>query len=264
MSASTPPPAAVARLRLWPTVVEGLALVFANFAALAKLALWPLLLSLAADFALMASFQDPLLYSVVKLLLLNLIWVLFAVPWLRLLLLEEDRDPRAATRLTRDHGRFVLYALIIVLFDLALSVGYHLAGGTPEDAVIPGLGYWLAFLAIAFAKLRFSFVYPAVATGESYSLALAWRHSTGSGAALFGAQLLAVFIPVIALSFLLNHALAAAATQAAGTATFGLWILSHAVLWPLEGAYLALIAVAFRRCTGWVPPADKTIVERFE
>ncbi|MEO3427634.1 hypothetical protein AAFN88_02175 [Pelagibius sp. CAU 1746] len=260
MSTQGPPPAPVAQLQLWPTVVEGLGLVAGNLGAMAKLALWPLLLSMAADFALAATFWGTPFYDAVRLLCLNLIWVLFAVGWLRLLLLGERKAVRAFPPLTPDYRRFALYTLVIALFDLALQFGRGYLEEAPDSLAAPGLEYWAAFLAIAFVKLRFSFVYPAVAAGESYSLTLAWRHSSGSGLALFGAQFVVVFIPLILLSTL-AHALAV--IPHTFVQAF-IWIGFYVVTWPLEAAYLAIVAVAFRRCTGWVPPPDKAIVERFD
>jgi hypothetical protein len=99
-----------------------------------------------------------------------------------------------------------------------------------------------------------------VAAGESYSLALAWRHSAGSGLALFVAQFIVVFIPLILLSYL-AHVLAVIPHTFVQVL---IWLASYAVMWPLEAAYLAILAVAFRTCSGWVPPPDKAIVERFE
>lgn len=256
MSSQEPPPGAVASLQLWPTVTEGLSLVLANLGPMAKLALWPLLLSMAADFALATTFWGSPLYGVLKVLVLNLIWVLFAVAWLRLILLDDRKDLRVFPLLTRVHRRFAFYTIIIALFDLVLQIGDDVLGTAAEDAAVPSLGYWLTFLAIAFVKLRFAFVYPAVATGESYSLALAWRHSAGAGPVLFGAQLVAVFVPLILLSYVIL-------ALAAHLQLFA-WILYYLLSWPLEAAYLAIVAVAFRRCTGWVPPPDNAIVERFD
>ncbi|WP_193366575.1 hypothetical protein [Pelagibius marinus] len=260
MSTQGPPPDPVARLQLWPTVTEGLNLLLANLGAMAKLALWPLLLSMAADFALTATFWGTPLYGVLRLLCLNLIWVLFAVGWLRLLLLQDRRVIRVFPQLTPDYRRFTFYTLVIALFDLALQLGRRYLDDVPDDFGAPGLEYWLAFLAISFVKLRFSFVYPAVAAGETYSLALSWRHSAGSSLALFGAQLIAVFIPLILLSYLAN----ALAASPDAFVQILIWVGSYAVMWPLEAAYLAILVVAFRTCTGWVPPPDKAIVERFE
>ncbi len=260
MSSREPPPDPVARLQVWPTVVEGLNLLLANLGPMAKLALWPLLLSMAADFALAATFWGTPLYDVLKLVVLNLIWVLFAVGWLRLLLLQDRRVVRVFPQLTPDYRRFVLYTLVIALFDLALQLGRRFLEDAPDSLSAPGLEYWLAFLAVAFVKLRFSFVYPAVAAGETYSLQLAWRHSAGSSLALFGAQFIVVFIPLILLSYLAN----ALAVGPNAFVQLLVWVISYAVVWPLEAAYLAILVVAFRNCTGWVPPPDKAIVERFE
>ncbi len=260
MSSSEPPPGAVAPLQLWPTVVEGLGLLRDNLGPMTKLALWPLLLSMAADFALAATFWGTPLYGVLKVLFLNLIWVLFAVGWLRLILLEDRQAVRIFPQLTPLYRRFTFYTLIIALLDLVQPVGRLLLGEAPDDISPPGLGYWAVFLAIAFVKLRVAFVYPAVAAGESYNLTLAWRHSAGSGLALFGAQLIVVFIPLILLSYVAN----ALAVSPNAFVQLLVWLGSYVVAWPLEAAYLVLVAVAFRTCTGWVPPPDKAIVERFD
>jgi hypothetical protein len=260
MSSREPPPDPVAPLEVWPTVIEGLNLLLANLGAMAKLALWPLLLSMAADFALAATFWDSPLYIVLKMICLNLIWVLFAVGWLRLLLLQDQKIIRVFPELTPVYRRFTFYTLVLALFDLTLPLGRHLLDEASDPASPPGLGYWAAFLVVAFAKLRFSFVYPAVAAGETYSLKLAWRHSAQAGLPLFGAQMIVVFLPLIALSYVVY---ALAVHPFAAAQLFG-WLLYNVLVWPLEAAYLAILVVAFRNCTGWVPPPDKAIVERFE
>ncbi len=257
MSESSPPPAAVAPLPLGPAVAESCRLLVANAGALAKALALPLILGIGID--LVVHFLAAPGSDLLRLVLTNLAWTLLGVAWLRFLLLEDRDTLRAFPKLTRRHARFAGYALLLSLLDLPLLLGWHYLAQDPLAPQFPGLVYWLAFLFTAFVKLRLAFVFPAVAVDERYTLGLAWQHSRAIALPLFIAATLLVFLPLFALGYGISQA-----SYENTSVLLALWAFWHVATWVLEAAYITVIAVAFRRCTGWVPAADPSVLKRFE
>jgi len=257
MSESRPPPAAVAPLPLWPTLAACGRLLLHHAPALATAVGLPLLLNMATDFAVFP--LEPPFSGIVKIAIYNLVWVLFAVTWVRLLLLDDRGGLRFFPNLRQQHARVAGYALLLTLLDLPLPLLLHAQEGGAVGE-FPGPIYWIAYLVLGFIKLRLAFVYAAAAVGEAYGPGLAWRHSGGSAGTFFAAALIGVFLPVIGLTWVFCN-LPEDATQ---STLLALWLLWHALGWLLEAFYLTLVVVAFRTCTGWVPPPNNAVAERFD
>jgi hypothetical protein len=251
-----PPPGAVAPLPLWPTVAEAFRLMAVNFGTLAKIAVVPFILGLAIDF--MVPFVSAPWSDVLRHLLFNVAWTLFGVSWLRLLLLEDRGAGRALPRLAGRHRRFLNYALLLFILDLPLILGWHLFADDPTTPQFPALTYWLFYVITVLVKLRFAFVFPAVAVDESYSLKLAWQHSRGPSLTLSAAIGLTVIAPVIGVSY------AFTAVSLDAHVLLLAWLAWHLFTWLVEAIYLTVVAVAFRTSTGWVPAPDQRVLERFE
>ena len=254
MISHEPPPGAVAPL--WTTVAETYHTLAGNIRALAKMIVVPTGLGMGIIFVapLLAS---PWLDVVLHFLFL-LGWTLLGVSWLRLLLLEDKRVSRLFPRLTRRHLRFAGYALLLSVLDLPLLFGWHYLADQVASGPLSELVYWLTYVFLGFIRLRFAFVYPATAVDERYGLMLAWRHSQSAALPLFGIFLIIVVAPFAALSYGLN------ALMASDHLPYLWWSLWHVGIWIIEAAYATIIAVAFRRVTGWVPAPDKEVLERFD
>lgn len=259
MISREPPPEAVAPLPIVATIAESYRLIAANFATLAKLSVIPFVLTLLVEG--LASPFDSVARKLVWEFGLEVPWTLLTVPWLHCLLLAP-RGAKAAffPRLDGRHLRVLGYALLLSVLSLPLTFFEELAGAAiPPDEPLHDLLYWLTYAAIVYVVLRFSFVYAALAAGEDYSLGHSWRHTRGIGFNLFIAVGIATLLPWQLFTLLLR-----ALAQQDQLVLVGVGFIWHAGLWLLEGAFLAFVAVAFRRCTGWVPPPNREIVERFE
>jgi hypothetical protein len=255
-----PPPGAIAALPLRATLAWTYRTVVANAGALAKIAALPFLLGMAFDFVapfITLPWQDPL-----RLIYFILIWTLFAVAWLRVVLLNETASARFFPRLTRRHLRLAGYALLLGILDLILLVGWYQFAAAPVAPQFPGLIYWIAYTFIGFVKLRFAFISAAVAVDERYSLRLAWRHSRNAALPLLVIFVAAVVLPSVAYAYGLNALSLEYADNFLLLYVF--WMLWHAGTWAIEAVYVTVVAIAFRHCTGWVPAPDPRILERFE
>jgi len=253
-----PPSGAVAPLPLWATAAQGYRLVFGNLGTLARVAALPFVLFLLINHT--ATRLGPFGYSLVWEFGIELPWTLMAVAWLRVLLLGPASDDSVVfPRLRRRHLRFLGYALLLSALHLPLTFFADSADALALEGTQRTIVYWALYLLVLYASLRLSFVYAAAAVDESYSLAVAWRHTRGISFALFAVVGLGAMLPWHLFSWLLGEAIEADP----GTA-FALGLLWHAALWVLEALYLAIVAIAFRSCTGWVPAPDQRVLERFE
>jgi hypothetical protein len=258
MISHEPPAGAVASLPLWATAAEGYRLVFGNLGTLARVAALPFVLF--ATINLMAPQLGPLGYSLVWEFGVELPWTLMAVAWLRVLLLgPASGDAVFFPRLRQRHLRFLGYALLLSALHLPLTFFAYPANVFVLEGLQRSVVYWVLYLLVLYLSLRLSFVYAAVAVDESYGLAIAWRHTRGISFALFIVVGLAAMLPWQLFSWLLGEAI-----EADPGAAFALGWLWHAALWLPEALYLAIIAIAFRNCTGWVPLPDQRVIERFD
>jgi len=268
-----PPPQAVANLPAIETVVAGFATTFGN----------PVLLFQAAAGALIilaGAFFLPLVWPNMLTVMLALFAPLvaychFGVNWYRVVLLGPAGLLRPTLKWDARHWRFLAYAVIfngtILMVDLlAISI-------LPVPAA-------LVTVVLIYLAARFSFVFPAVAVDESYSLAYSWRHTTGQGLRLTAAILMAAIPLYLILSIIVGQAFVAligtsvfsiAATQPGGVAQLSDPVASDALVEALSkippvavlsvkiifdlllmivlAVLFTIVALAFRTCTGWVP-----------
>lgn len=253
-----PPAGAVAPLPLWATAAQGYRLVLGNLGTLAKVAALPFVLF--ATINIMGTQLGPLGYKLVREFGAELPWTLMAVAWLRVLLLgPASGDSVVFLHPHRRHLHFLAYALLLSALHLPLTFFAYPADALALEGTQRSVVYWALYLLFLYVSLRVSFVYAAVAVDESYGLAIAWRHTRGISFALFIVVGLAAMLPWQLFCWVLGEAIEADP----GTA-FALGWLWHAALWVLEALYLAIIAIAFRSCTGWVPAPDQRVLERFE
>ena len=244
------------KLPVWGTIAEACRTLAANATALAVMSLVPILLSMSS--ILVAHALTPRWFEAVLQALFLLGWVLLCVPWLRLLLLEDRTARGLFPRLSRRHLRVAGYALLLTLIDAPLYVFWYGLGENPEAFQGAEIFNWLIYIFVSFLKLRFAFVYPAIAVDERYSLKLAWRHSQSASLPLLAILVIAVVAPFAGISYGLN------ALMASDQLPYLWWALWHVGIWVIQAVYLTILAIAFRRCTGWVPAPDSAILERFE
>jgi len=253
-----PPPGAVAPLEILPAIAESWRLLSGDAGALARIILVPALLSLiigGISFAIAEPWGDAFWHFAML-----LPWTAVGVTWLRRCLELEDKTtrPRFFPLLDGRHLRFFKVSLLITLIDLPLWLLPRLLdnGGAGEgDLLQDPVFSWALYGLRIYVELRFAYAYVACAADEPYSLLFAFRHTQGQSLKLFAVVVLAVILPWRAFSYLLG---------VSGLPLELIEIVWHLGLWFMQGAYLACIAVAFRRSTGWVPPPDRSIVERFE
>ncbi len=250
-----PPREAIAPLQVWPTITEAYARLFGNIPTLLKLAAIPMALSMWID--IMTGPMEGPFARVVRAFLLELPWVLLGVAWLRQVLqVDEASKLRFFPVLQRRHLQFLLYSLLLSCIDLPLLF-YPVDGAAAEEPILQA-AFWGLYLLTVYLEMRFAFVYVTTAVDENYSLGLAWRHSRGPALRLFLVICLAVLLPWRAFVFLLEGV-----AESDDVAIFA-WVFWHAGLWLLQAAYLTILAIAFRTCTGWVPPPDAKLLKRFE
>ncbi len=274
-----PPPQAVADLPVIETVVAAFPTTYGH----------PLLLLRAAGGAfiiLAIGFILPLAWPNALTTLLSLFaplvaYVHFGVNWYRLQLLGPAGLVRPALRWDGRHWRSLGYS---VLF-LVLMVFANLFLGVTLGLVVPFAGA-LTNVVVLYLLARFSFVFPALAVEEPYSLAFAWRHTQGQGLRLTTALLLAgiplyiVLSLIVAQLFVMIIGISAsdiAALQAAmgsGNApealeevfgsvppesVFTVKVIVDALFMAVLAVFFTIVATAFRICTGWVPAAPANL-----
>ena len=257
MISHEPPAGAVASLPLWATAAEGYRLVFGNLGTLARVAALPFVLFVLITAT--ATWLGPFGYRMAWEFGVELPWTLMAVAWLRVLLLgPASGDIVVFPRLRPRHLRFLGYALLLSALHLPLTFFAYPADFLALEGTQRTVLYWALYLLILYLSLRLSFVYAAVAVDEAYSLAVAWRHTSGISFALFAVVGLAAMLPWHLFNWLMVHVM-----QADPGLAFVV-LLGHAALWVLEALYLAIIAIAFRTCTGWVRAPDHAVLQRFD
>ena len=256
MISRQPPSGAIAPLPIWPSVTEAYRTFFANLPVFAKVAALPFVLLLVIN--VLATALGPLGYRLVWEFGIEIPWSLMAVAWLRHLLLEPSGT--AATffpRIERRYFRCLGYALLLSFVSLPLTLFPFLADALalPHRSWI----FWVLYVVVFYLGVRFAFIYPAVAVDETYSLAFAWRHTRVIGRNLFLAIGIFAVLPWKLFDYLLSID-----TTHDTTILFAISLAWHAGLWLLEAIYLVFVAIAFRRCTGWVPAPDQSVLKRFD
>ncbi len=270
-----PPAQAVSNLPVFQTVVTALPLTYGDPALLLRAAAGGLILVAAAAAIFLVA---P---NIVTLLLMLLFAPLaayshFGVNWYRIVLLGPEGLVRPTLRWDRRHWRVFGYALAINFATLLLLVVLTL--------ILPFLGPFLG-LAVIYLTARLSFIFPALAVEEDYSLGLSWRHTQGQGLRLMSALLVTGIPLYILLSIILNQVftmligmrvaavaalgpqnadvLAQMATQVSPVAVVTAMMISTALPMAVLAVLFSIVAIAFRTCTGWVPAASATVADVF-
>jgi len=286
MSDTSPPREALRKLPVIETVREAYVRVFRNPRLLARASLMPFSLSLsliALGFSVPVTSSFGFLFAMLGLLP----YTFFGVAWHRLTLLGPVAGaPPLLPAWRQRHWRFLGYLLAVMLIGYAaIAMVFSLAFAVvqPEiEAMSAGLGLMIfaGTAILAFVMARLSFVFPAVSVDESYRLRHAWTHTKGQGLRLIGASLLAA-APMVALIWAVSGILGAlliagpaagpgqdglppeARAQAFVDANLGALMLTQAVGAAINYVLMALmvsvISIAFRTCTGWVPPAGGAV-----
>ncbi|OUS14962.1 hypothetical protein A9Q97_03315, partial [Rhodospirillales bacterium 47_12_T64] len=200
MVSHQPPEHAVSNLPVRAVSLMAFRTITGNMPALIQMAAFPLLLS-----ALITALSIPALGSPVFSWLLSVLayvpHTLFAVAWHRRTLLElKHPESTSITAWRRDHWQFLLKIIIL----LAIFYGMSFIGSLPAlmiGVVMPAITPFLIFgvlIATLYVVARLSFVLPATAVGESYSLDNSWQHTKKQGWSLIGAILI-LTVPFIIL-----------------------------------------------------------------
>ncbi len=273
MTAShTPPEKAVQTLAVIPSVIAAYSHLFANLRAVPAAICLPALIYLlwygfvsfsGAGGQVPASGQAAQVpgASFLLLLLVAFLVQIFAtgllyVAWIRLTLLGPAAAwPRFFYSLERRHFRF--FGTVLLVFSIVfctvlligLIVGHLLSLPQSVAMAIVAVSYFLLLV-------KFSFVFPAIAVDESYSLRNAWKQSTGQEHRLLAGFILCI-LPALLLSFMVNgEALMQVFANEPVTMTpTPFWVTAFVTLFGiLNGlAFISYLSIAFQTCSGWVP-----------
>ncbi len=272
-----PPEGPLANVVIWETLIAAFAVTFRDPALLLRAATGGLLLLAATTLASIALPPNP--FTLVLMLLAPIAaYSHFGVNWYRVVLLGPQGLIRPALRWDRRHWRF--FGVGLLLGGGLLALGAVLTTSLPLPPA-------LVALCLIYPAARSSFLFPAIAVEEPYSLAYAWRHTKGQGGRLTvllllaGLPLFLIVAIVVSLLFdvLLGVSLFDIAAQQAGTAgapdagvsesagqgedlaisplkTLALKMITEALTMVVLAVLYTIVALAFRRCTGWVPATN--------
>jgi hypothetical protein len=251
---------------IWETLIAAFAVTFRDPALLLRAATGGLLLLAATTLASIVLPPNP--FTLVLMLFAPIAaYSHFAVNWYRVILLGPQGLIRPALRWDRRHWRVFGFGLL--LGGGLLALGAVLAKSLPLPPA-------LIALCLIYPAARSSFLFPAIAVEEPYSLAYAWRHTKGQGGRLTVLLLLAGLPLMLAVMMIVSFLFLAvagislfdlAAMEGAGSlrpgdsfnfsplATLSLKMIAEALTMGVLAVLCAIIALAFRRCTGWVPAA---------
>ena len=251
MNAMSPPPGRRS-LPVGPTAAAAWRLVRDSRDELLRIGALPLLLTFVLSLVLKAWPGGPMFFLVVI-----LDWVpitLFAVAWLRFLLLRGDAGSRGVT--TAWTARETKFLSRVLLLNLGTGAGTGLCAGL----IAVALGIELeensrAFLLVAAAAglvaayvvLRLSLVLPAIAIGRAYGLRDAWRDSAACGLQLLAIMML-TNLPAVLLLLLLNG------TGLTAALPFTMLLATAALGYIVFAVTMTVLALAFRACAG--PPGQ--------
>ncbi|MFQ6017228.1 MAG: hypothetical protein ACE5KF_03450 [Kiloniellaceae bacterium] len=285
MSHTTPPPAAIRLLPVGETFFEAYGTVFSQLRSVFKAAAVPFVLSILIVLLSLRA-RDDWFLNVLLTLLSFAPYTIFGVAWHRLTLLgPATGTPPLIPGWRRRHWRFFGYALVVILTVYALSIPFVLVGtlltataGNGTLSPMAGAAIVMAvigfLIGVLYVVMRLSFVFPAVAVDERYALRDSWRHTRNQGFRLLGAVILTA-LPMVLIIWAVSAAMGAylmpdlstlAARETASVETTLQAILEEnavplilsqlvlaAVSYVLMALVVAVISIAFRTCTGWVP-----------
>jgi len=197
----------------------------------------------------------------------------FGVNWYRIVLLGPAGLVRPMLRWDARHWRVFAYAAGINAATLIVQF--------PLTIALPSLASLIALL-VFYVTARLSFVFPALAVEERYTLAHSWRHTQGQGVRLTIALLLAglplylgvtiivgeLFVALIGVPIAAVAALGPENAESVGEilaqvspfAVIAVMFAFHALVMVVLAVMFTIVAMAFRTCTGWVPAAPAAVV----
>lgn len=263
--------------------VSGLAIktVMGNLPALVQMALFPFLLS-----ALISALSIPSLGNALSSWILSILayvpHTLFAVAWHRRTLMNlQAPESTSITSWNRVHWQFLLKIIIL----LAIFYGMSMIGSLPVltiGAAIPSL-VPLLFLGLMIVMIyvvaRLSFILPATAVGEKYTLNDSWKHTANQGWRIVAAFLIltipfGILMLLIAMfafgSFFTGMPTTPEETanfnilsfvQSNGPAFFFLQLIILFVTYLPTAAVISMLSIVFKGCTGWVPEQPEETID---
>jgi hypothetical protein len=268
--AAVPPTGPLRDLPIGETAGWAYRLVFRQFSGFLTALAFPFLLLALAQ---VLSFGLP--ESGLAILLLPIFlasYCLFSVAWLRFVLLGPEEGRIAfLSRWRGYHWRFLGASLILTLIVLLMQMAFMMVFSVVSSAA-PGVMAAAVMIAgpllMLIVYLRLSFILPAAAVEEPYSLGLSWAHTRGQSLRLLAVLLavLPIFIPMVLsqLALLGSLDLPESGTeppnpevvrelllQNRGTTLFHMLTFS-ALQFLGTGVLLTMIARAFTTLTGWV------------
>ncbi|WP_419903282.1 hypothetical protein [Kiloniella sp.] len=281
MVSSLPPEQSVRDLPIKTVCLIALKTITGNLPALVQMALFPFFLSALITALSIQTLDSPSL-SLLFGILSYVPHTLFAVAWHRRTLLDlQQTETTSITAWGQNHWGFLFHIILL----LAIYFGITLIGSIPISIVqsaMPPLGPFLnlaIFIATLYVIARVSFVLPANAVGEKYSLKDSWKHTEKQGWRLLGAFFL-LTIPFFTVIFFIialvgnsllpefaltpgseeNIELVAEQLAAYFNENLGAFSIIYAVFLALTylptAAVISMLSIAFKGCTGWVPAED--------
>lgn len=208
-------------------------------------------------------------------------YTLFAVSWHRLLLLgPTSGKPAILPAWRRRHWLFLGYTVLLcVLSLLALAplalivIGANkfsaVAQGQIQDQGTPWLAIGLltagiiGYIVGLASFMRFPLVLPARAVDERFGLRHAWRLGRGQGWRLLITFMLTMLVMTLlvsiaaiplALALYVPAALIWGLTEQANT--FVGTLINVFLAYPATALFIAVLSIAFRTVSGWVPSAQ--------
>ena len=286
MIQSAPPPQPVRELPIADTINEAYRSVLTNFGVWFRIMLGPAVLAVpmavisqiliqdeqvelaesgltgpeAATAFLQAAWQGLLIGN-----LLSLIpYVFFAVAWHRFLLLgEQPASLVFAVLPAARHFRFYIFTLLLlVVVSIAGAfvglfgalIAAFLSGAAGHGALQFPL-FLLVFMMTLYVAARLQFAFPAMAVDEHYGFLDSWRNTQGQGWR-FLFVLTCCFLPPLFFSLFMALILGGA------TGISALFLINSFILAAIgllaTAVVISAISIAFRTCTGWIPPQQST------
>ena len=251
----------------WLQIMAGPALLAVAIAVIerslfeAKLAEW-VELDPESPEAIVALVQAVLLEIVLGDLIALIPYVFFAVAWHRFVLLgERSTFGFGALRPERRHLKFYLYVIllsIVVFLALGVVAGpvlliSKLLVGNSEVGMALIVASLIALLIVIslYVTVRLQFVFPALAVEEQYGFGDSWRNTRGQGWRLLFV-LACCFLPPLFVGAVLSALFFGTASPSV------LFFINQFVILAIgflaTAVCVSAISIAFRICTGWIPP----------
>ena len=280
MVSHRPPEHAVRDLPIKEVTLAALRYTSNNLGALTRIAMFPLLLSTLLTVLSIQALTSPGLYLILY-LLTYVPHTLFAVAWHRRTLLQTEEISTSSVPAWQSRHWLFLFRTFLLLI---IFYGILIFGSIPVgflSAILPLVAPFLILgllLGAGYVVARLSFVLPATAVEESYSLDNSWQQTKNQGIRLISAYLL-MTLPFILLYLLISPLIFNGLmsgepqlpeiteqltimdllqpyinylqTNAVGY-TFAQIILLALSYFPIA-AIITLLSFAFQACTGWVP-----------